>query len=111
MTVKIRCVFRGGEPPIKVTFSRRKRIIAHALGRVLGFVLKPRIKDGGRYACKAIDARNNSVTHAINLKIPGMKTFEWFQRPRKPLWGLVNEKHYLSLLLFILMEFFFFFGS
>lgn len=77
MTVKISCVFRGGEPPIKVTFSRRKKIIAHALGRVLGSVLKPGIKDGGRYACRAIDARKTSVTHAINLKIPGMKTFEW----------------------------------
>lgn len=71
MTTKLRCVFQGGEPPIRVSMSRHKVKIAHAQGRTLSFVIKPHIYDDGHFVCRATDARNKTVTHKINLHVPG----------------------------------------
>lgn len=71
MAIKLKCIFQGGEPPIKVSIRRHKVVITHAQGRRLSFMLKPRIQDGGDYVCRAIDARNKTVTHAITLQVPG----------------------------------------
>jgi len=70
MAIKLRCVFQGGEPPIQVRISRLNKAKAHEQGRVLSFVMKPRIQDNGLYVCWAIDARNKTVTHGITLKVP-----------------------------------------
>ncbi|XP_073232789.1 uncharacterized protein [Porites lutea] len=70
MTTKLRCVFQGGEPPIRVSMSRHKVKIAHAQGRTLSFVIKPHIYDDGHFVCRATDARNKTVTHKINLHVP-----------------------------------------
>lgn len=72
MTTKLRCVVQGGEPPIKLTLSRKRMLMAHAQGmrRSLGLLLRPSFQDGGRYVCKATDARRRTVTHVINLKVP-----------------------------------------
>ena len=73
MTTKLRCVVQGGEPPIKLTLSRQRTLMAHAQGmrRSLGLLLRPSFQDGGRYVCKATDARRRTVTHVISLKVPG----------------------------------------
>lgn len=71
MTTKMRCIFQGGEPPIRVSMSRHKVKIAHAQGRTLSFVIKPHIYDDGHFVCRATDARNKTVTHKINLHVPG----------------------------------------
>ena len=68
---KLRCVFQGGEPPIRVSISRHHVMIAYARGRTLSFVLKPHIYDDGHFVCRATDARNKTVTHKINLHVPG----------------------------------------
>ena len=73
MTMKLRCVVQGGEPPIKISLSRQRMIMTHALGRSLGLLLRPSFQDGGRYVCKATDARRRTVTHVISLKVPGEK--------------------------------------
>lgn len=68
---KLRCVFQGGEPPIRVSISRHYVMIAYARGRTLSFVIKPHIYDDGQFVCRATDARNRTVTHKINLHVPG----------------------------------------
>lgn len=70
MTFKLRCVIHGGEPPIKLSLSRHNVIVAHTRARSLRLLLRPTFEDSGRYVCKATDARERTVNHVINLKVP-----------------------------------------
>ena len=73
MAIKLRCVFHGGEPPVQISISRHKKVIARAQSRMLSFVLRPRFQDGGSYVCQATDAGGETVKHIINLEVPGNK--------------------------------------
>ena len=81
MAIKLTCVFHGGEPPLQVSISRHKKVIARAQSRMLSFVLRPRIQDGGSYVCQATDGGGEAVKHVINLQVPGnkLKSTSWVQ--------------------------------
>lgn len=73
MAIKLRCVLHGGEPPVQVSISRDRKMIARAQNRMLSFVLRPRHRDGGSYVCQATDAGGETVRHVISLEVPGNK--------------------------------------
>lgn len=73
--VRLVCTFKGGDPPINITLTRRGRRLTDGVV-VKGKVLFGTVKTNhwgafGSYQCTATDAKGKQVKYRINLKKAG----------------------------------------
>ena len=74
--LRLKCVFKGGEPPIRITLKRNDELISRVQGRDLNLLLMPSWFEeiAGRYICRAVDAKNAVAVHEITVNVPGATT-------------------------------------
>ncbi|KAL9978550.1 hypothetical protein ACROYT_G016078 [Oculina patagonica] len=75
--VRLVCTFKGGDPPVNITLTRRGRRLTDGVvvkGKVLfGTVKTNHWAAFGSYNCIATDAKGNQVKYRINLKKAGAR--------------------------------------
>lgn len=73
--VRLVCTFKGGDPPINITLTRRGRRLIDGVvvkGKILyGTIKTTHWAAFGSYHCIAVDSKGKKVKHKINLKKAG----------------------------------------